>query len=191
MEQGAKPKAIIFDFFDVFQKDAYKSWLAANDFPNPQEYADASRQLDKGMLSSSEFLQRLSALSGQDVTWNSLGVGGAINGDVVAIAEALKERYGTALLSNAPSDLLRGILTDNDLERLFDRIVISSEVGYAKPDPEIFSIALGGLSARPQEAVFIDDNPAHVNAAKAMGMNGIQFTSAPLLRKALVGMGLL
>ncbi|MDX2775794.1 HAD-IA family hydrolase [Streptomyces caniscabiei] len=178
-------KAIIFDFFDVFQRDAYKAWLTANDFPNIQEYAAASRLLDKGMLSSSEFLQRLSDLSGQKVTWESMGVGGAINAEVVAVAAALKERCSTALLSNAPSALLRGILAENDLERLFDQIVISSEVGYAKPDPGIFTIALDRLGVRPRDTVFIDDNSTHTSVAETLGIRGIQFLSVSQLKEEL------
>jgi HAD superfamily hydrolase (TIGR01509 family) len=186
-----KTKAVIFDFFDVFQRDAYKAWLAANAFSDLQEYADASRQLDIGKITSDDFLERLGSLSGQHVTWESLGVGGAVDAEVVAIAAALKKRYSTALLSNAPSDLLRTILAENNVEWLFDQIIISSEVGHAKPDPEIFILALDRLGVRAQDAVFIDDNSMHTRAAAALGICGIQFLSASQLRKELRRMGML
>lgn len=178
-------KAIIFDFFDVFRTDTYKAWLARNAFPNVHDYAAASRKLDTGELSSEAFLQRLSDLSGQTVTWESLDAEATINNDVIAIAETLKSRHNTALLSNAPSALLRDILVQHDLERLFDHIVISSEVGLAKPDSEIFHLVLNRLGARPHETVFIDDNKTHVQAAQAIGINGVQFTSAPQLQEQL------
>lgn len=186
-----KTKAVIFDFFDVFQKDAYKAWLAANAFSDLQVYADASRQLDIGKITADDFLERLSSLSGQTVTWESLGVGGAVDAEVVTIAAMLKKRYHIALLSNAPSDLLRTILAENDLERLFDQVVISSEVGYAKPDPEIFTLVLDRLGVQAQDAVFVDDNSMHTSAAEALGICGIQFLSAPQLRKELARMGIL
>lgn len=191
MKQNLDHRAVIFDFFDVFQKDAYKAWLAANDFSNIQHYAEASRSLDIGSITSNEFLWRLSELSGRDVTWESMGVGGKVDAGVVAIASALKSRYSTALLSNAPSGLLRGILAENDLEKLFDQIVISSEVGYAKPDPEIFHAALDRLGVPPQNAIFIDDNKRHTDAAEAIGIHGIQFQSAVQLREDLEKIGLL
>lgn len=191
MKQNRDHRAVIFDFFDVFQKDAYKAWLAANNFSNMQHYADTSRSLDIGNITSNEFLRRLSELSGQDVTWESMGVGGEVDAGVVAIASALKSRYPTALLSNAPSDLLRGILAENDLEKLFDQIVISSEVGYAKPDPEIFHTALDRLGVPPQNAIFIDDNKRHTDAAEAIGIRGIRFQSAVQLREDLEKIGLL
>ena len=82
MKQNLDHRAVIFDFFDVFQKDAYKAWLAANDFSNIQHYAEASRSLDIGSITSNEFLWRLSELSGRDVTWESMGYGCELAGGI-------------------------------------------------------------------------------------------------------------
>jgi HAD superfamily hydrolase (TIGR01509 family) len=178
-------KAIVFDFFDVFRTDTYKAWLARNDFPNIHEYAAASRQLDMGEISSEAFLQRLSDLSGQAVTWESLDAEATMNADVIAIAETLGSQHSIALLSNAPSALLRDILVQHDLERLFDHVVISSEVGLAKPDSAIFHFVLDRLGTEPHETIFIDDNETHVQAARAIGIHGIQFISARQLQEQL------
>ncbi len=55
-------------------------------------------------------------------------------------------------------------------------IVISSEVGAIKPEPEIFELALKRLGSMPQESIFIDDNPNYVEAAQKLGMQGITYT---------------
>jgi len=55
---------------------------------------------------------------------------------------------------------------------LVDELVISAEVGCAKPDPRIFEIALDRVGARPGDALFIDDTPGHVAAAQALGIAG-------------------
>ena len=73
----------------------------------------------------------------------------------------------------------------------FDGIVISGEEGVIKPDPRIFRILLDRYRIAPEEAVFIDDNPANAAAAGALGIYGIHFRSPALLRRELETLGLL
>jgi putative hydrolase of the HAD superfamily len=87
----------------------------------------------------------------------------------------------TALLSNSwgntyPRDTWDG---------MFDDIVISSEVGMRKPDPEIFLLAAGRLDLTPQECVFIDDLELNVEGARTVGMTGLLHTSYDETRRAL------
>lgn len=79
-----------------------------------------------------------------------------------------------------------GLLTNNVVEfaaywreklpvvELFDDVVDSSEVGLRKPDEAIYRLALerlGGID--PTRAVFLDDWPGNVAAARRIGMHGI------------------
>jgi len=48
-----------------------------------------------------------------------------------------------------------------DIAGYFDAVVISEDVGFTKPDPKIFAIALERIGARPDETVFIGDNWAN------------------------------
>src|SRR5688500_15407967 len=127
-------KAVIFDFFDVFRTDAYKSWLAANNISHEGEYFNASRRQDMGEITVDEFLQELSKLQSRSVTLQELEANASLDGEVVVIAERLRKNYHIALLSNAPSDFIRGIFAEHNLERLFHEIIISSEVGMVKPN---------------------------------------------------------
>jgi FMN phosphatase YigB (HAD superfamily) len=43
-------------------------------------------------------------------------------------------------------------------------------VGVAKPDPRIYQAALDALAARPEEAVFVDDQAAYCEGAEAIGI---------------------
>jgi putative hydrolase of the HAD superfamily len=89
--------------------------------------------------------------------------------DAVPALEAVR-RMGlrTGLVSNA-TELARRVLRNLDMERHFDAVVISDEVGVRKPDPRIFGIALGILGADASRAVFLGDRPATdmVGAAEA------------------------
>ena len=68
---------------------------------------------------------------------------------------------------------------------LFDDRVISGEERMVKPDPEIFLLACRRFGVEPAEVLFVDDRPENVEAARAVGMTGIQFTGADALRRTL------
>jgi HAD superfamily hydrolase (TIGR01509 family) len=183
-------KAVIFDFFDVFRTDAYKSWLVANAIPHEGEYFEASRCMDMGELTPQQFLNELSRLQGRTVTLEELEANAKLDKEVVAIADSLRKDYSIALLSNAPSAFIRALFAEHDLERLFHQIVISSEVGMVKPNADIFELTLQRLGIVASQAIFIDDNEEHVRAARGVGIKSVQFTSAKELRNQLNDLGI-
>jgi putative hydrolase of the HAD superfamily len=73
----------------------------------------------------------------------------------------------TAIVSNC-DHATRPIVDDLGLEREADAIVLSFEVGVAKPDPGIYRAALDALDARAEEAVFVDDQVAYCRGAEAL-----------------------
>jgi epoxide hydrolase-like predicted phosphatase len=81
------------------------------------------------------------------------------------------------LLSNAPARLETMLHNEWHIADCFDVIVISALVGMMKPDPAIYRLTLNQLQVAPQEAVFIDDMRENVEAAAALGIHAIQFTT--------------
>jgi 2-haloacid dehalogenase len=65
----------------------------------------------------------------------------------------------------------------------------SCSVGASKPNPIIYQAALKACKTRAQEAVYIDDILAYVEAARRLGMSGIQFQSPEQLRADLQALG--
>ena len=60
------------------------------------------------------------------------------------------------------------------LLRLVDAVVSSAEVGAAKPDPALLVRALALAGARPEEALYVGDSPAHdLEGAAAAGVRAI------------------
>ncbi len=57
----------------------------------------------------------------------------------------------------------------------FTGFVLSHEVGLAKPDPAIYSLALERAGVKTGEALFVDDQAANVEAARNLGMDAFQF----------------
>ena len=91
-----------------------------------------------------------------------------------ATLDRLKDRgLKLGVISNFDHRLYR-ILDGLDLTRHFDSISISSEVGYAKPRPEIFSAALGRLGVEARDAIHIGDSE-HLDyaAAQAAGIAAV------------------
>jgi putative hydrolase of the HAD superfamily len=60
---------------------------------------------------------------------------------------------------------------------LFSGVVVSSRLGFCKPEPEIYAHLLDTHLLRPGETVFIDDTVANVEAAARFGMRTIHFRS--------------
>ena len=75
----------------------------------------------------------------------------------------------TAIVSNCDHST-RPIVDELGLEREADAVVLSFEVGVAKPDAGIYQAALDALGARPEEAVFVDDQAAYCDGAEAIGI---------------------
>ena len=72
---------------------------------------------------------------------------------------------------------------------LLEGVLVSGEVGIAKPDPRIFALLTERFGVDPGRTVFTDDVASNVAAARAGGYIGLQFTSADRLRGDLVALG--
>lgn len=100
-------------------------------------------------------------------------------------AEAIRDlaARGVALgiISNTgrtPGIMLRRLLESHDLLRHFSVISYSDEIGYRKPDPEIFHRTLASARARPGEAAHVGDNPLDdVTGARAVGMLAVHYAA--------------
>jgi 2-haloacid dehalogenase len=73
----------------------------------------------------------------------------------------------------------------------FEAVVISGEVGIAKPDPRIFRHLLDRYGLEPSRTLFIDDVPANIDVANDLGMRAMRFVDAESLRAELASRGLL
>ena len=83
----------------------------------------------------------------------------------------------TGILSNAWPEARQVLTVKFKLADAVDVMILSAEVGCAKPDARIYQIAVERLDVRFDEAVFVDDMAQNVAAAQALGMGGIQFKS--------------
>jgi len=93
---------------------------------------------------------------------------------VVARALAIKARgVRTACVTNNILEFGEGWRSLVPVDALFDAVVDSCHAGVRKPDPRIYRLALDAVDVDAEAAVFLDDHPANVAAAEALGMRGI------------------
>ena len=95
--------------------------------------------------------------------------GDIVDRTLVEFIRSLRGKYKTGLISNNWGDLRESLVREK-FEDAFDYIIISAEVGVAKPDPKIFKIALEKAGVRPNEAVFVDDFYVNIEGCEKVGM---------------------
>ena len=103
--------------------------------------------------------------------------------------EKLSKNYRLALLSNTDPIHVAHMESRYDFFAYFPARVYSCTVGATKPNPLIYREALRACRVRAEEAVYVDDIAAYVDAAQRLGMAGIHFQSAGQLTLALQDLG--
>jgi epoxide hydrolase-like predicted phosphatase len=171
-ELGATPERVLSLVFGPYDRDTDHPW----------------HRLERGELTLLDARQAIMALASADglaldplaILARMAGSGGARDA-VIATTRRLRERgLRTALVTNNAREFSKGWRSMLPLAELFDAVIDSSEVGVRKPDPAIFSLALrelGGVA--PEHAVFLDDFPGNVEAARRLGMHGVLVEDDP------------
>jgi epoxide hydrolase-like predicted phosphatase len=91
----------------------------------------------------------------------------------------LRRRVRVGMITNAWPDIRRYLVEVFKIADAFDPLIISAEIGIAKPDPRIYRLALDQLGVQPAEALFVDDFEDNVAGARWLGMQAVRFTSTP------------
>ncbi len=97
--------------------------------------------------------------------------------------------FTVAVLSNY-STKLRAHMSENGLGAVFDNIFVSGEIGYQKPDVELFKIVFAKLGVSSDEVVFIDDTKRSLETASEIGYTPILFLNNEQLFSDLHSLGI-
>jgi putative hydrolase of the HAD superfamily len=90
------------------------------------------------------------------------------------LIEMKRKGYLLAILSNAQRVFSLDEIRMMGLESYFSHIVLSTQFGFAKPDPRLFSIVCDLLGTAPPNAVYIGDNAEKdIKGPKEIGMRVI------------------
>jgi epoxide hydrolase-like predicted phosphatase len=170
--QGVDPSQMVEIVFGAYDSDTDHAW----------------HQLERGEITFADALTRIKAAAAANGfrfdtgEMFSMMVTDEIDRGLVVEAVRMVRARGlkTAIVTNnirEYGDAWRGQFP---LDELFDAIIDSCEEGVRKPDPAIFRTALIRVGVGdPSRAIFLDDFPGNVDAARAMGMHGILVDADP------------
>lgn len=203
MSNNGKPNTIIFDLGGVLldiKPELTMEYLTARYPTYSQEglldwfhKAPAFIQYEKGKISTSDFFRTLrkNMFRGMEEdeirhAWNLMITG--FKKEKIDLLENLHQKKRLYLLSNTNDihkKLFYGMLQNkfsmSGFEGMFIKEYYSHEIGLRKPQQAIFEYVIRESNLIPAETLFVDDSPANINTAKAMGFNTmIHPRNAPL-----------
>lgn len=194
MEKVTKKRVVIFDCFGVIiKKDVSMVWLKENlDDATISEirkkyYPDA----DGGKISGRQLCEILSSYSDWEASdiekyFHSLV---EIDEKVLDLIKRVKKNNYVVMLSNCFSGFLDSVIESYELEKLFDKVIVSCICHMVKPNKDIYQYALSFFDGF-NGAVMIDDNLVNLEGARNAGIeNVILFTSARQAEEELKKMG--
>lgn len=112
-------------------------------------------------------------------------ISGPIEGSISLLKKLSEQGVPLFAISNYSAEKFPELLEEFSFMDMFDDIVISGEVGFVKPEPEIFEIAMDQFGLKPQEAVFVDDRLENIAAGEAFGLLPYHFSTPEKLENQL------
>jgi putative hydrolase of the HAD superfamily len=99
-----------------------------------------------------------------------------INSAAVQWVQQLRQAdFQLALLSNMPAEISDYLTSNHEWPSLFHHLVFSCDLRKVKPEPQTYEVCLEKLQVAPNEALFLDDRPENVEAAKKLGIHSVLF----------------
>lgn len=184
-------KAIIFDVFGVLITDGLSlivGELRKTDSEKAERIVKLVLAASKGLIDAEASRKTVAAELGLTVEeYRHLIKSSEIkNQPLLTYIKELRRNYKTAILSNVISGGLEVRFSKEELADCFDVVISSGDVGYIKPEKEIYVMCAQKLGVDVGECVFVDDRSKHCEGAQAIGMQAIQYRDLEQLKDDLI-----
>ena len=193
-------KALIFDLGNViilfsFEK-AFRKWaeLSGKDLPFIQEnfsFDSIHDEFERGRVSPEAFYRHVNDRFGNILSfddfktgWNSI-YNGLVPG-AEDLLQKLRKKYSLFALTNTNS--IHYDYCSREFEtafKLFDQVYPSHEIGFRKPEPEVFQYVLKDRSLQKQEVLFFDDLEENVTSGRKAGIPSRVVTHPSKLKETI------
>lgn len=175
MDFGGVLTSNVFDSFREFcEREGVEPDAVKRLFREDPAALALLRRLERGELDEDAFAERFAPLLGiaeHEGLVNRLFAGMRPDERMLnAVRRARAASVRTGLVSNSWGS---GRYDRATFDELFDGVVISGEVGFNKPEPEIFQLAAERAGAAPEECVLVDDLRENCAGAEAVGMTAV------------------
>lgn len=196
-------KALIFDVSGVLTHarfpHAYEAFVHKINLPSDLVADYFKNDLEKQLLGQSDLhniytnlsdkLEGISETAFKEKWVSTIAESTTINEELLTQIDTWREIYTCGILTNNTEG--RGIFDEHiKLHAHFDFVLESYKERIKKPNPEFFKLGLHYAKCAPGEALYVDDQQRHVDAANGVGMHGIVFTNNEQLLQDLISYGI-
>lgn len=205
MQKNSQIKNIIFDFGgvvmdwnpryffrDYFNDDEKMEFFLKNiaeDEWNAEQ--DRGRSLKDGTdIQVAKFPEWETEIRAYYENWTTM-----LKSDIPENVEVLRKlehsEYELFGLTNWSAETFPYALANYDFFNAFKgKIVVSGTEKLIKPDKKIWEVLLERYHLKPEESVFIDDNPKNIEVAKTLGFMTVHITEGTNLEEELRSLGI-
>lgn len=188
----AEIRGVLFDYGLVLSGppegrawDRMKALLSVEEESFHKVYWRRRADYDLGELSSTSYWKDAGVQLDRDVSEKMIGalnqadieVWTQPNQEMIAWASALRQHgLRTAVLSNIGDAMEAGVRERFRWFDEFDHLTFSHRLRIAKPEEAIYRHAAQGIGLPPGNILFVDDRAENIAAARAFGMQAVQYT---------------
>jgi 2-haloacid dehalogenase len=169
----------------VVDDERVEAFLASEAFWEVNARTDAGMPLRDGLVELDDQAPHLADVYRVYLERFPLTVSGPVPGTAEVIGELLAAGVRCYGLSNWAKETFNVARRASPVIDRLDDVIVSGEVGLAKPDPEIFRYALERFGLEAGSTLMIDDTQLNLDSASTVGMGTVLFTGADDLRAEL------
>jgi putative hydrolase of the HAD superfamily len=143
-----------------------------------KEYRKYNNDLNYGRITHAEIWEQLCINIGMNIPITILYdsfIQAPINEMMYKLVLKIKQNLKTGLITDNKIDRMRYIRDHYELNKFFDIIAVSGELGYGKESEKIFLKVLDELKIKPEESIFIDNQENNLIFPQKIGINTIYY----------------
>lgn len=176
----------IADFFHIPLENFQTEYFKQNHLSNikNQNFADVIVKVASNFSDDSQTEEKIKNIIKERQSKSRL------NTELISWFSVLKQKnFKVGILSNYTTDLSEKLKKEGIYD-LLDTVVVSSEIGFQKPDGEAFAVLFERLGVLPEETIFIDDASKSLEKAEEIGYHPILFKNNEQLKQDLQAFGI-
>jgi len=149
-----------------------------------------TKDYEEGKISSLEFFKKVKDslelnMDSNELLpiWNDIFFETPLNIKIQNFLKSVKDRYKLVMISNINETHWKFLKEKMPIFHEFDKLILSYEVGFRKPSPEIYNAALESVKVTSSKAFYVDDRADLIEAASGLGIKGITFDGEKAFKK--------
>ncbi len=177
-------------FADRWTREEWETFSTEIDFPAFNHEQDAGRTIADATAALAQTHPHRVADFEHYITNFARSLGGPVPGTTEIVDELRAAGVRVLGLTNWSAETFHEAARSAPVIDRLEAVLVSGEVGLAKPDPAIYELLIERFELDPARTVFTDDSPPNIDSAAAVGLVALHFTDADRLRSDLAELGL-